>query len=265
MLHIENYIYAADLQSAYTMLTTEPGCTILGGCGYLRLGDRKINTAIDLSKLGLDYIRKAGERIEIGAMATLRSVETDPLTAHLAGGILPKALSGIVGVQLRDTVTLGGTVAGRYPFSDPITALMALDAGVVLHHRGEIPLEEYLHTKPGKDIVVKIVIPDDDRAAAFTSVRKNATDYAVLNVAVAQKKQQYRVIVGARPGRALQVDAAADFLQGRPLSEDIAGEAGRLAAEALQFGDNPRGSAAYRKAICPVLVRRALVEVMHAA
>ena len=37
--------------------------------------------------------------------------------------VLPRALESIVGVQLRDCVTIGGTVAGRFPFSDPLTAL----------------------------------------------------------------------------------------------------------------------------------------------
>ena len=120
-------------------------------------------------------------------------------------------------------------------------------------------------TTPNKTdiILAKIIIPDDGRIAAFTSMRKSATDYAVLNCAVSRKDDEYRVVVGSRPGRAIYAEAAQEYLSRNSLDNDTATEAGKLAAENLQFGDNPRGSARYRKAICPVLVKRALMEVMH--
>jgi CO/xanthine dehydrogenase FAD-binding subunit len=41
-------------------------------------------------------------------------------------------------------------------------------------------------------------------------------------------------------------------------------QAGAAAAEELTFGDNTRGSAAYRKALCKTLVKRAIEGVIHA-
>lgn len=264
MLQIDEFVYAADMADAYQTLVSVPGSAILGGCGYLRLGSRKINTAIDLTRLGLDYIRKTDYGVEIGAMTTLRQLETDPLTTELYSGILADAVKDIVGVQLRNGVTLGGTVAGRYPFSDPITALVALDARVHLYKQGEVSLERYLDDKPGKDIVEKVVLPDDGRSAAFTSIRKARTDYAVLNTAVSRSGEEFRVVVGSRPGRAARAKKAEQYLNDNGLTEKSCREAGLLAAE-LKFGDNPRGSGEYRKAVCPVLVQRVLAEVMHAA
>ena len=265
MLHIDDYVYAADLEEAYRLLTSVPGAAILGGCGYLRLGSRKISTAIDLTRLGLDYIRQTDAGVEIGAMTSLRQLETDPLTTTLWSGVLAGSVKNIVGVQLRNSVTVGGTVAGRYPFSDPLTALVALDGQVHLHNRGAVSLEAYLTEKAGKDIVEKLVIPDDGRIAAVTSMRKARTDYAVLNVAVSKSGETFRVVVGSRPGRACRAETAEKYLSDNGLTEDSSREAGRLAAAELKFGDNPRGSGEYRKAVCPVLVRRALMEVIHAA
>ena len=265
MLQIDNYLYASDLAEAYTTLQTVQGSVVLGGCGYLRLGARKIATAIDLSKLNLDFIRESDGAIEIGAMTSLRSIETSPLASTLWSGVLERALRNIVGVQLRSCVTIGGSVAGRYPFSDPITALMALDARLVFHNRGEVALEEFLAGKGYKDILTRIIIPTDGRSAAFASIRKLQGDYAVLNVAVSRKVDGFRVIVGSRPGKAMNVPIVADYLSKHGLDPKTAIEAGKLAAENLQFGDNPRGSAEYRKAICPVLIQRALTEVSHAA
>ncbi len=267
MLQIENYLHATDLAEAYDSLQSIPGSVVLGGCGYIRLGSRNISTAIDLSKLELNFVRETGSTIEIGAMTTLRTFETNSLLAGYAGGVLRASVENIVGVQLRNCVTVGGTIAGRFPFSDPITALLALDVQLKFYKHRQVSLAEYLESKGYKDILEKIIIPFDSRLAAFASIRKSATDFAVLNCAVSQKDSKYRIVVGSRPGRATEVTAAQEYLAGKDLTKERAEEAGRLAAENLQFGDNPRGSAEYRKAVCPVLIKRALMEVFqnHAA
>jgi CO/xanthine dehydrogenase FAD-binding subunit len=265
MLHIDNYLHASSLADAYDILTSVPGSVVLGGCGYLRLGRRRIGTAIDLSQLPLDGIAETDSTVEIGAMTTLRTIETHPLTGSLWGGVLPSALESIVGVQLRGCVTLGGTVAGRYPFSDPITALVALDGTVQLYHQGPAALTEYLAAKPEPDIVEKILLPRDGRLAAFASVRRSATDFAVLNVAVARCADGFRLVVGSRPGRAMRAVLAEAYLNQHGLDGRTATEAGRMVAEELAFGDNSRASGAYRRAVCPVLIERALEEVLHAA
>lgn len=265
MLEIENIVFPESLDEALATVREVTGSVVLGGCGYLRLGSRKIGTAIDLSRLEMDTITESVTGVEIGAMVSLRDLETNRITAQLAGGVIARSVENIVGIQLRKCVTIGGSVAGRYPFSDPITALMALDAELLFHGHGRISLQEYLSGKGLRDILVKIIIPKREWSASFTSVRKSATDYAVLNCAVSRSGEEYRVVVGSRPNRALRVESAEKFLTENSLTVETAGEAGQVAADNLQFGDNPRGSGEYRKKICPVLVKRALLEVLNAA
>lgn len=265
MLQINQLLQPQRLEEAYQLLQDIPGCVLLGGCGYLRLGTRKIETALDLSDLGLDFIHETDRGVEIGAMTSLRELETSAVTSGRYRGLLARAVENIVGIQLRNIVTIGGSVAGRYPFSDPITALMALDCTVVLHHHGEIELKDFLENKPAKDILVKLILPGENHPAAFVSQRRASSDYPVLNVAASRIGDGYRVVVGSRPGRARNAVEAADLLRQQGLSEDTIRQSAQLAADSLSFGDNPRGSARYRKAICPVLVERALTEVMHAA
>ena len=264
MLQIDNYIAVTSLNEAYETLVTVPGSVILGGCGYLRLGSRKIATAIDLSGLGLDQITQVNDRVEIGAMATLRSIETHPISSSLGHGVLASALAHIVGVQFRNCVTMGGTVGGRYPFSDPLTALLALDTSVHLHHQGIMPLEDFLAAPGIRDVVVKLSIPADGRLAAFTCLRRSATDFSLLNVAVAQSDTDFRVVVGSRPGRAKRARNTESYLKENGLNPHTAHQAGSLATEELSFSDNARASGDYRRALCPVLLRRALTEVLHA-
>jgi CO/xanthine dehydrogenase FAD-binding subunit len=262
MLEIENYIRAASLDEAYDRLISDKGSVVLGGCGYLRLGGRKIAQAIDLSGLNLASIEETGDGLEIGALASLRSIETSTSLRGLADGLLPESVKNIVGIQMRSCVTLGGSVAGRYPFSDPITALLALDAELHFHHHGTISLQEYLLGKGLKDILVKISIPEGRRNGAFKSIRKSKTDYAVLNLATVRVNNSHRIVVGSRPGRAQRVEVAEKFLDSAGISEASAAKAGQIVVENLNFGDNPRGSAEYRKAVCPVLVKRALLETL---
>lgn len=261
MLKIGDYRQPASPEEAYEILNTTKSAVVLGGCAYLKLAGRKIDTAIDLSKLSLDRIVECGETLEIGSMVTLREIETHPLMCKLFSGLLSASVEHIVGVQLRNIVTIGGSVMGRYPFSDPITALVALDACLVFQNAGTVRLEEYLEGKGYKDILLKIIVDKNTKSAAYKSVRKSATDYAIINTAVAKNTTGYRIVVGARPGRSARAISAEKYLAENGISEASIKEAAKIAAEELKFGDNPRGSALYRKAVCPVLIERALKEV----
>ena len=57
MFTIDNYVKAETLEQAYS-LNQKKTATILGGCGWLKMGNRSIKTAIDLSGLGLDKIEE---------------------------------------------------------------------------------------------------------------------------------------------------------------------------------------------------------------
>lgn len=263
-MKIENYKLATSLSEAEELL--DNGGVVLGGCAYLRLAGRKIKTAIDLSGLGLDKIEINGDQLEIGSMVTLREFETNEILKSFSSGVLGQAVKHIVGIQLRNLVTIGGSVMGRYPFSDPITALLALDARLVFHKNGEHSLESYLQGKGFKDILLKIIIPTNTNYASYQSVRKSATDYPIINVCTATGDNGTRVVVGARPGRAIRSLEAEQYLNSidhKNMSEEIIKKAAVMATEELKFSDNPRGSAEYRRKVCPVLIRRSLQEVLN--
>lgn len=264
MMNIEHYFYATSLNEACECLASVKGSAVLGGCGYLRMGSKQITTAIDLSKLKLDYVNETETQIEIGAMATLRQMETSPVLKKYFNGILGRSVRDIVGIQMRNLVTVGGTVAGRYPFSDFLLALLALDTTVKFVNQNEISLKDYLEGKSIKGILEKIIIKKENRVAFFQSVRNSQTDYAIINVAVSKKDNKFIVVVGARPQKAMRVPEAEAYLNEKGLDEDTAVTAGLIATEVLTFGDNLRGSAAYRKAVCPALIKRALLEVYYA-
>ncbi|PLX68923.1 MAG: 4-hydroxybenzoyl-CoA reductase [Denitrovibrio sp.] len=259
MMNIEEYVRVSSCSEAYEILNSVNGSAILGGCGYLRMGNRAISKGIDLSLLGLNQIIETDSDIEIGAMTSLRDIETNPILKNNFNGSLCDCMENIVGIQLRSIVTIGGTVAGRYPFSDVLPVLMALGADVVLTGAGRVSLEDFMDGKHKSDVVEKIIIPKTSERVAYKSVRNSLVDYAILNCVIALSDGEYKVVVGARPQKAIRATKCEAFLKGKELTEEIAEEAAKIVADELSFGDNVRGSAEYRKAVCVTLIKRALV------
>lgn len=248
MYSIRQFMRASTLEEAYQTLVAGRNNTVLGGCMWLRLGRRAIGTAIDLSALGLDQITEKEDTIEIGAMVSLRQLETSALLAQYFGTLFRDAVSGIVGTQFRNTATVGGSVYGRFGFSDVLTALLALPAQVQLYHRGTVSIETFAELPYEKDILTGIILPKRKIPAAYQHMRYQATDFPILTCAVGLLDDTYRVSVGARPSRATLCYSGA-----APDADAI--------TQQLKFSSNMRASAEYRRKICPVLIRRALEEV----
>ena len=249
MFTIKEHKMVDSIEEGYELLIKNRNNLILGGTAFLKLGNKNVNVGIDLSKLNLDFINETDEGIEIGPMTTLRSIETSELLKNNFNGIVAQSVEEIVGIQLRSVATVGGTVASKYGFSDLLTALLSLDSYVELYKGGVVSLEEYMkEEKLPKDIVVKIIIKKDGRKSAFNTMRNSKSDYALLNCSVSKLENgDYRVVVGARPGRSVVkiIDASTS------LSNQL-----EKIVDSMSFGSNMRASGEYRKMIAKVLIRR---------
>lgn len=263
MFTLRDLVQPDNLADAYQILSEKRFNTILGGCAFLKMGSKRISTAIDLSNLKLNYIREQDGFIEIGAMTSLREIETHPLLKEYFNGVLSQAVNNIIGVQFRNGVTVGGSVYSKYGFSDLITALLALDTEVELYKSGRMPLEDFLNKPKEKDILVRLWIKQNNRQAVYLNIRNSASDFSILNVAVSRLKDQWTVVVGARPRKAaIARSASAALPKANPSVVEIE-DAANKAAEELSFGTNMRGTAEYRKALCQVLVKRGIMEVLQ--
>lgn len=256
MYSIQEYHLAQSLEEAAQLLAKSRRNRIIGGGMWMRLGNLRIGTAIDLSRLGLDTVREENDVLVMGAMVSLRQLETDPLVQKACGGVLSRCVRDIVGTQFRSTATVGGSVFGRYGFSDLDCTLLALDARVVLYRGGEVPLESFMKQVPARDIITEVRIPIRGKKAVFQSLRQTRTDFPVLNLCLCRGADgKYALAIGARPGRALRCREAEACIERGEL-ENV-----KRAVRNLPYGSNMRGSAAYRRAMADVLVRRALEEM----
>jgi len=249
VLRIKNYVRPQTLEEAW-QLCQKRGNVVLGGMLWLKMQDRAVNTAIDLQDLGLSQIEETETEYRIGAMVTLRDLETHRGLNGLTHGAVSACVEHIVGVQFRNTATVGGSLYGRFGFSDVLTLFMALGAQVELYSGGVMDVETFARRpRAERDLLVRVIVPKEPVAAAYLSQRNSATDFPVLTCALCRRDGVLTCAVGARPG-------AAVCLRGLPAEDPEA--CAQAVAGQLRFGSNLRAGADYRRRICQVLVRRGL-------
>ena len=259
MITIKDYVRAKSLEEAWQLNQNKMN-RILGGMLWMRLGNGMVNTAIDLSELGLDYIEENEEEFSIGAMASLRDLEVHEGLNRYSNNAIRNAVKDIVGVQFRNMATVGGSIWGRFGFSDVLTVFLALDTYVELYKSGIVSLEEFANMKMNHDILVRLIVKKAPGKVVYSAMRNQSTDFPVLTCAVSNMNGVYRAVVGARPSKArVYID------MNKRLADGVTKETGKSFAEdvakAAETQSNVRGSKEYRTHLVKVLVERGLVQL----
>jgi CO/xanthine dehydrogenase FAD-binding subunit len=259
-MELANYVKVNSIEEAYE-LNQKKSNVILGGMMWLKMQDRKYHTAIDLSKLGLDTIDETPEEYRIGAMVTLRQLEQHTGLNEWTQGAAKESVKSIVGVQFRNMATVGGSVFGRFGFSDVLTFFMAADAKVELYKKGIVSVEEFAKMPYDRDVLVRIIVPKKIQKMAYLSMRNTRTDFPVLTCCVSQSDSVIRCCIGARPQKAVCLYDEKGILK-EGITLESAKAFGEYVKETVETGSNMRAGSAYRSMIAGVLTKRALEELM---
>ena len=256
-LRANNYYKAPSVEEAYKMLQANPKNAIIAGGLWMKKTGLSYDTLIDLSECGLDKITEDKENIYVGAMVTLREFETNPAINKLFSGATAFAVREIMGPAFRNMTTIGGSIFGRFPFSDVIAGLLPLDVKVRLYPEQEMTLEELVNFK-GKlnGIIKEIVIKKEEGKGYFKKVKTTALDFPMLNISIVKRNGKNYIAVGSRPAtaalayKAMEEADKGDFVK-----------AGEVAANELMYLDSSNISKEYRQDLVKVYVRRGLEEV----
>lgn len=251
MFRAGDYVKVKSLAEAYE-LCQKRSSLVVGGMVWLKMTNITKRTIVDLSGLGLDRIEETEDEFSIGCMCSLRQLEKHEGLNQYFNGIFKECTRHIVGVQMRNCATVGGSVFGRFGFSDILTCLLALDTSVELYHGGVMPLAEFAARpmrRDDRDILVRIIIKKDGRRAAYGSQRNSQTDFPLIACGVSRLGDQWTVSVGARPGKARAIVITEDDF-------DTLKDMAERAADSFTYGSNLRGSGAYRRQLAAVYIRR---------
>ncbi|KMT22162.1 FAD binding domain-containing protein [Clostridium cylindrosporum] len=260
-MNIQNYVIPQTIEEAYKLVQT--GGRIISGGAFVCTSNAKVDTVVDLRDLGLNFINEYEDRIEIGPATTLREVETSKILNGNFNGYFENAIGRILGIQLRNLATIGGSICGRYGFSDVICSLSALNVTLEFHNYGEISLDDFI-ARPSvkRDILKKIIIEKNNIKASYEALRHSNGDFPMITCSVSNLNGKYKVIVGCRPLIAAQAeDCMAILNSGKELTEKVIDEA-MLALDNLAYGNNYTATKEYRQQVAKVIVKRCLMEVM---
>lgn len=252
MFKAKDYRKAESLQEAYE-LNQKKSNLLVGGMMWTKMYNSIKLNVIDLSGLGLDQIEEREDEFRIGCMCTLRQIETHKTLNGCFQNVFKECTRHIVGVQFRNTATVGGSVFGRFGFSDILTCLLSLDTYVELYHGGTLPLKDFINLPADRDVLVRVIVKKDGRKAAYGSQRLTKTDFPIIACGAAKLKDTWYLTVGARPSRA----ALAELNGEGKSAADLAGEA----AGQFTYGDNLRASGVYRRHLAEVYLRRLIEQI----
>ncbi len=243
---------------------------VAGGTDLIVEADRTIRYLIDITKAGLSYIRREKETYRIGATTTLSDIEQSVALRRLANGLLNHAAATCGSIQNRNLATIGGNLANGSPAADTVTALLALDALIVIareRRRSEMPIADYLE-QPTRGLLTEIKIPpppEGKRTAwSFQKLGRTAIDIALVNVAAglqldARSRVKWaRIALGAVSSTPVRASQAEQILTGRQFDDTAINEAVDAIAQAIHPISDVRATADYRRQMSQVLTRRAL-------
>ncbi len=275
--HVRAFHQPRTISEAIRLLNHRDGvaCLVAGGTDLALRAGRTVTDLVDVTHLGLAYIKRDGRAIRIGATTTMSAIEQSSFIQHMANGILAHAAASCGSAQTRNLATLGGNLANASPAADTATPLLVLDADVVLQGlraKRRLPLTEFFtgphKTAANASLLVELVIPGPEPRTAwsFQKFGRTEVDISIVNVAAGIKLDRAnrvtfaRIALGAVAPRPIRAHGAEFLLEGRVLDQHLLDAVSEEAAQEIDPIDDVRASAAYRRELTQVLVRRALLE-----
>jgi carbon-monoxide dehydrogenase medium subunit len=245
----------ATLGEALAYLDAEDTRALSGGTALMlmmKAGVLRPQRLVSLAGLRLDTIEANGA-LRIGAMTTLRSLETSELVRK-GWPVITRTLRTLSNVRVRNVATVGGALAHADPHMDLPPLLAALGARLTLQGKQgtrTVPVEElyagYLETtlKRG-ELITRVEVPPlgKRRAAYLKCTTRSADDWPAVGVAVALGDEN-RIFVSAATDRPTRL-------------------ADEASIETLRIEGDLHGSADYKRQLLRVYLKRAIDEARNA-
>lgn len=271
-----------SLNGALTLLVDqEEAKPIIGGTDLIiamRAAACTPSHVIDLNEIAeLNYIKEEEDYIKIGATTTHAQVATSPIAGKLPA--LVDAVSRIGSPQIRNRGTITGNICNASPAADSAPPLLVHDAEVVVKSLDEeriMPLEDLFagpkinSLEPSELLTeIRIPVPNGGSASSYKRIgrRKAFTLSVVSSAAFIQMDDETcvdaKVAFGSVAITPIRVPEAEELLKGSNLDDEAIDAASEMVYETVKPITDVRGTAEYRKDMCPVLMKRAISQCLE--
>ena len=277
-------IEPATLEEAIGLLDHDPGVRALAGATALmpmmKSGVFQPTRLVSLRRLDGELRgvhEENGGGLRIGAMTTLSELERSP-RLRASTPVITRALRTLSNVRIRNVATVGGHLGHGDPHMDLPPILMTLNARVrAVGPKGQrwIDMNDlaagyYQTTLERDELIADVHVPAQPSGvctayAKFTAL--SADDWPTVGVAAwfrieAGQIAEARVAISAATERPVRVTATEAILTGASPTPETFATAAEAAADTAETLADIRGSAAYKRDMIRVHVRRALAQAL---
>ena len=273
----KTYCLPEDVDEAVSLLSThgKRARLLAGGTDLMVQRPPAVEALVDISSLGLNYIKNDTSGIRIGtatpvvALEHVRSFTTGPYMG------VAEATGSMATHTVRNMATIGGNLCNASPAADLSVTLMAMVGVLTVQGskgRREIPVGEFFIAPNATvlqedEMLIEIHIPifPERTGTSFCKLQHHQTsiDIAIVNVATRLHIQNGQcadaaISMGAVGPTPLRAKQAEDLLIGKSLNEELLMQASLAAMEESNPIDDIRASSGYRKKMVAVLVKKSL-------
>jgi CO/xanthine dehydrogenase FAD-binding subunit len=287
MLRPFDYHRPTTLDEACALGAALEGAAYLAGgtdlLVQIREGKRRTRHVIDLKRVaGLERVRRDGDQLVIGALATITDLLHAPEVHEEPGlALLHDAGAAFGCAEIRHRATVCGNVAHASPGAEYGSPMFVLEAACVIHGPSgarTLPVADF-YRGPGAsalgrgEILTALRLPIAPRSARSAYLRRGRVrgmDLAALNLALLvldaddPARRRVRVAMGAVAGTPVRAPEVEALLSGGPLTRARLERAQAL----LSAGISPRptslrASPAYKKAMVAHLLEAGLQRLLR--
>ena len=271
----EQYHRPEKIESVPPLLKEGRAKIIAGGTDLLVNRPPGTQSLVDISKLGLDYMKSDEGGVSIGATTCFTKIIASPILDRQPLSVLKDSAKEIGHYNLRHIATLGGNICNAVPSADSPVALIALNATAVIKGpNGErtVPMDEFFTfvretvLKPG-EFLKEVRIPTQPKktTASFQKIGRTKVDIALVNVACRITVENdvvndSRIVLGAVAPTPIRAYEAENILNGKALTDELVDKAAKAAASTTRPISDVRASADYRREMSRVLTKRAILD-----
>lgn len=226
---------------------------------------------------GLDYIRREGDELCVGALTRHRTLETSTASAVRDGfALLPRAARWIGHYPIRSRGTVGGSIAHSDPTAEWCLLARLYDAKVVVlgpSGTRSVPSEHwftgFLTTcAETNEMVVETRFARPRTHGALMEYSRRRGDFAIAAAGVAfdvagGRCREVSIVLGGVASEPMRVPEAEAIVEGAEPTEQTWAEAARCAAAAIKPKTDLNGDEHYRRHLVDTLTRRAFAEALE--